>query len=277
MVLPNVLRTPDDRFADLPGFPYAPNYVDALPGYAGLRVHYLDVGPPDAEHTFLCLHGEPTWSYMFRTMIPPLLASGARVVAPDLLGFGRSDKPVQDSTYTFHFHRDLLLRFVRHLGLRNITLVVQNWGGTLGLTLPLDPGFRIVLDRLLIMNTSLPVGEALGPHYDEWRNQVRSTPVLPIGRWIKSATPHLTEPERAAYDAPFPDARFQAGARRFPELAAVEPDMEGAAEARTAQKFWAHEWSGRSFYGDRGERSRPGSDADASRDDSRLPRTARSR
>lgn len=143
------LRTPDGRFADLPDFPYPPGYVSDLPGFEGLRVHYLDVGSQDAERTFLCLHGEPTWSYLYRKMIPVILESGARVVAPDLFGFGRSDKPVDDSTYTFHFHRDTILRLIERLALQNMTLVVQDWGGTLGLTLPVDPGFRSRLDRLL--------------------------------------------------------------------------------------------------------------------------------
>ncbi len=142
------LRTPEKRFEQLPGFPYEPHYVDSLPGYEGLRAHYLDLGPKDAPRTFLCLHGEPTWSYLYRKMIPVMLESGARVIAPDFFGFGRSDKPVHDSAYTFHFHREFLLRFLEHVAPSNITLVVQDWGGTLGLTLPVDLGFRARLDRL---------------------------------------------------------------------------------------------------------------------------------
>ncbi len=247
MTTVNALRTPDERFADLPDFPFPPHYVDDLPGYEGLRAHYMDVGPRDAERTFLCLHGEPTWSYLYRKMIPVMLESGARVVAPDFFGFGRSDKPVQDATYTFHFHRDFLLRFVAHLDLRHITLVVQDWGGTLGLTLPVDRGFRAKLDRLFVMNTVLPVGKPLGPHYYEWRSLVRNTPDLPVGQWIRDGTPPLTDREMAAYDAPFPDTRFQAGARTFPDLAMVSPEMDGVAEARAALKFWTDEWSGPSF------------------------------
>jgi pimeloyl-ACP methyl ester carboxylesterase len=144
-------------------------------------------------------------------MIPVMLDIGARVVAPDLFGFGRSDKPVDDSTYTFHFHRDTILRVVEHLALRNITLVVQDWGGTLGLTLPIDAGFRSRLDMLLVMNTVLPVGKPLGPHFYEWRSLVRSTPDPPVGQWMRKAAPQLTDMEIAAYDAPFPDTRFQAG------------------------------------------------------------------
>lgn len=243
----DVLRTPDERFADLPDFPFPATYVDDLPGYEGMRAHFIDLGPRDAPNTFLCLHGEPTWSYLYRRMIPVMLESGARVVAPDFFGFGRSDKPVQDSAYGFHFHRDFLLRFVERLDLQHVTLVVQDWGGTLGLTLPVDPGFRSRLARLIVMNTLLPVGEPLGPHYYEWRAQVRDTPELPVGQWMRQAAPHLTDREAAAYDAPFPDRRFQAGARTFPELAMVEPGMEGVAEAEAAVGFWAQEWSGQSF------------------------------
>jgi haloalkane dehalogenase len=132
------LRTPEGRFAILPGFPYAPNYIDDLPGYEGLRFAYIDEGPADAETVFLCLHGEPTWSYLYRKMLPVFTAAGHRVVAPDLFGFGRSDKPVSDEIYTFDFHRESLLRFVERLDLRGIALVCQNWGGLLGLTLPMD-------------------------------------------------------------------------------------------------------------------------------------------
>jgi len=180
-------------------------------------------------------------------MIPVMLESGARVVAPDFFGFGRSDKPVLDSTYTFHFHREFLLRFVEHVALRAITLVVQDWGGTLGLTLPVDIGFRSKLDRLFVMNTVLPVGKPLGPHFYEWRSLVRSTPDLPVGQWIRATAPQLTDQETAAYDAPFPDTRFQAGARTFPDLAMVEPEMEGVAEAEAALRFWTEEWSSQSF------------------------------
>ena len=132
------LRTPDERFQNLPGWSYAPHYIDDLPGYAGLRVHYADEGPRDARHTFLCLHGEPSWAYLYRKMAPVFLESGARMVAPDFLGFGRSDKPVDDNVYTFKFHRDFLLRFIERLDLKNLTLVVQDWGGLLGLTIHVD-------------------------------------------------------------------------------------------------------------------------------------------
>lgn len=241
------VRTPDDRFGDLSDFPFVPNYVDDLTGYEGLRAHYLDVGSRDAKRTFLCLHGEPTWSYLYRKMIPVFVGSGARVVAPDFFGFGRSDKPVDDAAYTFSFHREFLLRLVERLDLRNITLVVQDWGGTLGLTLPIDTGFQARLDRLFVMNTVLPVGAPLGSHFYAWRSLVRATPDPPVGRWMREAAPQLTDPEIAAYDAPFPDVRFKCGVRMFPDLAMVAPDMDGAGLARAAVCFWNNEWSGPSF------------------------------
>ncbi len=241
------LRTPDERFANLPGYDFPPSYLDDLAGYEGLRGHYLDLGARDARHTFLCLHGEPSWAYLYRKMIPPFLASGARVVAPDFLGFGRSDKPVGDDTYTFHFHRDWLLRLIERLDLRNITLVVQDWGGLIGLTLPVDEGFRPRLARLIVMNTSIAAGEPAGPGFDAWRAYVKSTPDLPVGSLFKRSDPAITEAEAAAYDAPFPDARYKAGVRAFPQLVMTSPEMEGVAESKAAARFWSEEWSGPSF------------------------------
>ena len=127
----------------------------------------------------------------------------------------RSDKPKRDSTYTFAFHRNLLLRFAEHVALQDVILVVQDWGGTLGLTLPVDSSFRANFQRLIVMNAALPVGEPLSPHYYEWRSLVRSTPDPPVGRWMRTAAPELTDLEMAAYDAPYPDARCKAGPRRL--------------------------------------------------------------
>ena len=241
------LRTPDERFQGLPGYNYEPHYVDSLSGYEGLRAHYLDLGPKNADQVFLCLHGTPSWSYLYRKMIPTMLETGARVVAPDLFGFGRSDKPIEDSDYTFHFHREFLLRFVEHLALKHITLVVQDWGGTIGLTLPVDAGFRSKLERLIVMNTVLSAGEVLHPQFYRWREFVRSTPDMPVGAVIRQITPQLSDAEVAAYDAPFPDVRYKAGIRRFPELAMLEPESEGAAEVLAALDYWKNKWSGKSF------------------------------
>ncbi len=241
------LRTPDERFADIPDFDYPVGYAEDLPGYDGLRVAYVDTGPEDAARTFLCLHGEPSWSFLYRRMIPVFLESGARVVAPDLLGFGRSDKPVEQSDYGFHFHRNYLLELVKRLDLKNITLVVQDWGGLLGLTLPVDDAFKPRLQRLLVMNTGLGLGRGMTEGFKAWKQYALSTPDLPIGSLIARGTPHLTEAEIAAYDAPYPSSEYKAGAQVFPALVPVEPDMEGVDTSKAAADYWSNEWSGKSF------------------------------
>ncbi len=241
------LRTPDERFTDLPDFDFPVGYVDDLTDYTGLRIAYVDAGPKNAERTFLCLHGEPSWSFLYRRMIPVFLESGARVVAPDLLGFGRSDKPVKQSDYSFDFHRNYLLALVERLDLPNITLVVQDWGGLLGLTLPVDPAFKTRLERLIVMNTGLGVGSSPGEGFIAWKNYALSTPDLPIGTLIARGTPHLTPAEIAAYDAPYPSPEYKAGAQVFPALVPVSPDMEGVKVSRAAANFWSNEWQGKSF------------------------------
>jgi haloalkane dehalogenase len=241
------LRTPEDRFANLPDFDFPVEYVDDLPGYQGLRIARVDAGPKDAERTFLCLHGEPSWSFLYRRMIPVFVESGARVVAPDLLGFGRSDKPVKQSDYSFTFHRNYLLALIERLNLKNITLVVQDWGGLLGLTLPVDDGFKARLERLIVMNTGLGLGRGMTEGFKMWKAYALSTPDLPIGALIARGTPHLTEAEIAAYDAPYPGPEYKAGAQVFPALVPVEPDMEGVDISQAAAKFWSQEWSGKSY------------------------------
>lgn len=239
------LRTPDSRFAAFPDWPYAPHYVEGLQGYAGLRAHYVDEGPKDGAHTFLCLHGEPSWAYLYRRMIPHFLGAGGRVVAPDFFGFGRSDKPIEDSVYTTEFHRDYLLHLIEHLDLQRITLVIQDWGGLLGLTLPLACPERFA--RLIIMNTAFGVGVAPSPGFIAWRDYAAKTPDMPVGSLIARGTPHLTPPEIAAYDAPFPDARYKAGVRRFPQLVPTEPDLPFAKLSREALVWWRDSWRGKSF------------------------------
>jgi haloalkane dehalogenase len=246
-VLIKALRTPNERFADLPDFDFPVGYVDDLGGYEGLRVAYIDAGPKDAAHTYLCLHGEPSWSFLYRKMIPVFLETGARVIAPDLLGFGRSDKPVKQSDYSFNFHRNYLLALVERLDCKNITLVVQDWGGLLGLTLPVDEKFKARLERLIVMNTAIAVGVAPGPGFQAWKDYALSTPDLPIGELIARGTPHLTKSEIAAYDAPYPGPEYKAGAQVFPALVPVCPDMEGADISRAAAAFWSGEWQGKSF------------------------------
>ena len=241
------LRTPDESFAAIPDFDFPVRYVDDLPGYEGLRGAYVDAGPADADRVFLCLHGEPSWSFLYRRMIPVFLDSGARVVCPDLLGFGRSDKPVRQEDYSFDLHRNYLLALVERLDLRHVTLVVQDWGGLLGLTLPVDTGFAGRLDRLIVMNTGIGTGASPGPGFMAWKAYALATPDLPIGALIARGTPHLTPAEIAAYDAPYPDARYKAGAQIFPALVPVEPDMPGAETGRAAVDFWSNRWTGPSF------------------------------
>jgi pimeloyl-ACP methyl ester carboxylesterase len=234
------MRTPDDRFANLPGFPWAPHYFD----WHGLRVHYLDEGR--GSRTLLCLHGEPTWSYLYRKMIPPFLAAGYRVIAPDFVGFGKSDKPVEEETYTFDFHRNLLLFLVDFLDLKNVTLAVQDWGGLLGLTVPMEMPERF--ERLLIMNTALGTGDVpLSKGFVEWRNYVAKTPSLDCGKLLGRACPQLSAAEAAAYEAPYPDAASKAGVRRFPQLVPDSPDAPGAALSRRARDWWQKDWKGETF------------------------------
>ena len=243
----DALRTPEERFADLPDFPWTPRYIDDLPGYEGLRCAVIDEGPRAGAPTFLCLHGEPTWSFLYRRMIPVFLASGARVVAPDLFGFGRSDKPVDDAVYGFHFHRRMLLALVERLDLQDITLVVQDWGGLIGLTLPVDEGFRGRLSRLIAMNTTLATGSPPSEGFLAWRAYAKANPDLAVGALLGRGTPHLTEAECAAYDAPFPDIRYKAGVRAFPERVMTDPGMEGIEESLAAQAFWSREFKGKAF------------------------------
>jgi len=239
-----ILRTPDERFQNLPGYPWKAHRRDDLPGFAGLAMAYVDEGPATAP-VFLCLHGQPTWSYLYRRMIPHFLASGSRVVAPDFYGFGRSDKPADDATYTFDFHRKSLLAFVRALDLNDITLVVQDWGGLIGLTLPMETPERF--KRLIVMNTALPTGDVpLGKGFLDWRAFSNSKPDMAVGSLLARACPHLTPAEAAAYDAPYPDARHKGGVRRFPNLVPEFPDSPGAAIGRAARDFWRNDWRGRS-------------------------------
>ena len=246
-------RTPDDRFDNLPGWDYPPNYIDDLAGYDGLRMHYVDEGPKDAI-TFLCIHGEPTWSYLFRKMAPVFLDAGHRFVAVDMFGFGRSDKPADDETYTYHFHRNALLAFVERLDLNNVCLVVQDWGGLLGLTLPLDAPQRYT--RLIVMNTGLPAGESAGKGFSDWRAYNRANPDLNVAALMQRSTPVLSAAEASAYAAPFPDQSYKGGVRRFPELVMMKEgdddeltslSSEGVETSLQARRFWSEDWSGDSF------------------------------
>ncbi len=240
------LRTDDTRFENLPGFPFAPNYVEDLPGYEGVRIHYLDEGPADSAITWLCLHGEPTWSYLYRKMIPVFTAAGHRVIAPDFIGFGRSDKFEDDDDYTFDMHRNMLLALLERLDLNNIRLVCQDWGVLLGLTLPMTMPDRF--EGLLVMNTAFNTGDmTLGPGFLAWRDYARANPDMDVAALMKRTTPILSDEEAAAYSAPFPDVSFKAGVRRFPDMVADNPDAPGAALSREARDWWASNWTGKSF------------------------------
>jgi haloalkane dehalogenase len=229
----------NSRVTELPGFPFAPHYL----AWRDWRVHYLDEGK--GGRTFLCLHGEPTWSYLYRRMIPRFVASGARVVAPDFVGFGRSDKPEDERLYTFDFHRRLLLWIVGKLALKNITLVVQDWGGLLGLTLPMEVP---EVTGLFVMNTTLGTGDApLSEGFIAWRAYVARNPALACHKLMARACPHLSEAEAAAYEAPYPNAASKAGVRRFPQLVPERADDAGAAISRKARDFLQTAWKGETF------------------------------
>lgn len=241
----DILRTPDACFADLPGFGFQPTYVERLRGCEGLRMHYLDEGPRDAP-VFLCLHGEPTWGYLYRRMAPAFVEAGFRVVAPDLFGFGRSDKPADEGIYTFDFHRQSLMSFIEALDLRDVALVCQDWGGLLGLTLPMHMPQRF--SRLLVMNTMLGTGDVpLPAGFVAWRKWAAEHPDMEVGKLIGRACPHLSAEERAAYDAPFPGVQYKAGVQRFPQLVPDRKDAPGAALSRAARDWWMREWQGESF------------------------------
>lgn len=242
----DALRTPDARFTGLPDYPWAPNYVSDLPSLNGLRLHYLDLGASDASTTWLCLHGNPAWSYLYRKMIPAFAASGARVVAPDLIGFGKSDKPKKEGAHSFTWHRQVLLELIERLDLRNVVLVVQDWGGLLGLTLPMAAPERY--RGLLVMNTTLSTGDAPLSHgFLAWREMCAKNPEFDVARLFARGNPQMSAEECAAYNAPFPDRGHRAALRAFPAMVPEQPDDDGAEVSRQAREFWRHDWQGRTF------------------------------
>ncbi len=263
-----MLRTPDDRFVGLPDWPYPPLYAQPL-GADGPRMAYIDAGPRDAPATVLCLHGNPTWSYLYRHMIPVFLDAGLRVVAPDLIGFGRSDKPADEAWHQFDRHRQSLLNFVEALDLRELMLVCQDWGGIFGLTLPMAmlsltpktpaasapqgggpalgrPGGGPRFTRALVMNTTLATGE-LTEGFRQWRTYSNSQPDMAVGKLLRRGKREMSEAEAAAYDAPFPDASYKAALRAFPNLVPDGAGAAGAAISREALAFWQQRWAGDSF------------------------------
>ncbi|MDO8250986.1 MAG: tRNA adenosine(34) deaminase TadA, partial [Rhodoferax sp.] len=204
----DAVRTPDAQFEQLPDYPWPAHYLSNLPALAGLRLQYLDLGPGDAALTYLCLHGNAAWSYLYRKMIPVFLAAGSRVVAPDLVGFGKSDKPKKDAFHQFSWHRQVLLELVERLDLANVILVVQDWDELLGLTLPMADERRYC--GLLVLNAALDAGDP-------------------------------------AYEAPFPDRGHRAALRAFPLMLAEFVNSDGAAISQQARDFWQKRWSGQTL------------------------------
>lgn len=225
-----ILRTPDEQFQNLPGYNFAPHYVEV----DGLRMHYLDEGLADASEIVLLLHGEPSWSYLYRKMIPGITAAGYRAIAPDLIGFGRSDKLPQREDYTYQKHVDWMTKFLQALDLKNLTLFCQDWGGLIGLRLVAENSERFA--RVVAANTGLPTGDQKpGEAFLRWQEFSQKVPEMHIGGIIKGACVNPLSPEViAAYDAPFPDNRYKEGARQFPLLVPTSPDDPAAAANRKA-------------------------------------------
>jgi len=232
----NILRTPDSRFNNLPDWDFKPHYTqisDAATGQS-LRLAYVDEGPRDGT-TVLLMHGEPTWSYLYRHIIPKLVALGYRVVAPDLIGFGRSDKPADRDDYTYERHVAWLSSWLTTMDLSDITLFCQDWGGLLGLRLV--AAFPESFGRVIAGNTGLPVGKPASDGFMQWLAYSQSTNDLPVGQIVAmGVTRKLSREEVAAYNAPFPDASYKAGACQFPTLVPITPQHASVAENNAAWK-----------------------------------------
>lgn len=234
-----VLRTPDERFEALPDFPFEPHYVEIDDGEGGrLRVHYVDEGPRDG-HTVLLLHGEPSWCFLYRHIIPQLVDGGCRVIAPDLVGFGKSDKPTEKSDYTYNRHVNWMqAAIIDHLDISDATFFGQDWGGLIGLRLVAENASRFA--QVVISNTGLPTGDhPLTEAFMAWQHYSKTSPDFAIGGLINAATVReLLADEIAAYDAPFPDDSYKAGARIFPSLVPTAPDDPTASANRAAWEIF---------------------------------------
>jgi haloalkane dehalogenase len=229
-----VLRTPDDRFAGIADYPFQPHYAEVTDKDTGtqLRLHYIDEGPHDAPPVLL-MHGEPSWSYLYRKFVGPLVAAGHRVIAPDLIGFGKSDKPADRSDYTYERHVQWMSDWLLDLDLKDITLFCQDWGGLIGLRLV--AAFPDRFARLVIANTGLPVGTGWSEGFKAWLEFSQRVPEFPVGVIVNGGTTRdLTPAEIAAYDAPFPDESFKEGARQFPTLVPITPEHASVAENKAA-------------------------------------------
>jgi len=224
-----ILRTPDERFQNLPDYPFAPHYVDV----DDMRMHYVDEGSPDADPVLL-LHGEPSWSFLYRHMIPPIVGANLRAIAPDLIGFGKSDKPTAQGDYSYERHVAWMKRLLEIQDLRNITLVCHDWGSLIGLRLAAENEERF--DRIVLTNGGLPTGDGKIPAiFRIWRAFARFSPWFPIGRIVQAGTVSELSPDIvAAYDAPFPDATYKAGTRAFPKLVPTTPQDPAAPANRAA-------------------------------------------
>lgn len=230
-----VLRTPDERFANLPDFPFAPHYKEVRDSSgAMLRIAAIDEGPRD-KAPILLLHGEPSWSFLYRRIIAQLVAKGHRVVAPDLVGFGRSDKPAARDDYTYEKHVKWMSDWLVANDLRGVTLFCQDWGGLIGLRLV--AAFPDRFARVVAANTFLPTGSGANPAFEAWRNFSQTVPVFPTGSILNGGTVReLSEAEMDAYEAPYPDETYKAGARQFPALVPVAPEMPSVRENIEAWK-----------------------------------------
>jgi haloalkane dehalogenase len=236
---PGVLRTPDECFAGIADFPYAPHYVEV----DGYRIHYVEEGPRDAA-PILLMHGEPSWCYLYRKMIGPLVAAGHRCVAPDLVGFGRSDKLARREDYSYQFHVDVMDGFVRALDLRNVTLFGQDWGGLIGLRVLVDNLDRF--SKLVVANTGLPTGDhKASDGFLRWLNYSQTVENFHVGGIVKGGckTPMSAE-TIAAYDAPFPSDTYKEGARQFPVLVPITPDNPASEANRRAWEV-LRQWNGK--------------------------------
>jgi haloalkane dehalogenase len=228
-----VLRTPDDRFSNLPDYPFQPHYREVKdPGGTTLRIHYLDEGPPTAAPVLL-MHGEPSWCFLYRKVAAALSAKGHRAVAPDLVGFGRSDKPAARTEYTYERHVRWMSDWLTALDLRNIALFCQDWGGLIGLRLV--AAFPDRFACVVAANTGLPTGSGLTPGFEQWLNLSQTVPELPVGQIVNMGTVReLSAAEIAAYDAPFPDESYKEGARIFPALVPITPQHGSVVENKKA-------------------------------------------
>lgn len=226
-----ILRTPDERFLDLPGFPFPPHYAELSDG---LRLHYVDEGPRQGKPVVM-MHGQPSWSYLYRHMIGPVVAAGHRVLAPDLIGFGRSDKPAEQTDYSYERHVAWMLELFDTTGLEDVVLFCQDWGGLIGLRLVAARPDRFA--AVIAGNTGLPEGRGMSPAFQAWLDFSQSVPELPIGSILNGGSGRtLSAAEIAAYDAPFPDETYKAGARVFPRLVPLTPQHASVEENRAA---WA--------------------------------------